>query len=111
MRDRLLGPTADIFKALAHPVRLGIVSFLGNEERCVCEVVKALAVSQPTASKHLAILHARGLITRRRDGARVLYRVYPGVHEVFVKAEEVAGSVRQSEAALWLGAEPSRAGR
>ena len=94
--------TAEVFKALAHPLRVSILTFLGGDEHCVCEVVSALSLQQPTASKHLAILHAGGLIERRRDGARVLYRVRPGVLELLNRAHELAVERRQAEAALWF---------
>ncbi|MCW3981858.1 MAG: metalloregulator ArsR/SmtB family transcription factor [Candidatus Bathyarchaeota archaeon] len=66
---------AKIFKALADPIRLQILDLLQEGEKCVCEIVPALGVSQPLVSRHLKILKTRGLITDRKDGNRRIYSV------------------------------------
>ena len=56
------------FKALSDRTRLRILMLLSAEgELCVCELTHALAIPQPKASKHLAILRAAGLVRMRRD--------------------------------------------
>ncbi len=111
MGNRVDAVAADLFKALAHPLRLAVIRFLGDEERCVCEIVEALGLRQPTASKHLAILHAQGLIHRRREGSRVLYQVAPGAASILASGVEFANRRRRAEAALLLEDAPSAAGR
>ena len=64
-----------ILSALSDPTRLEIIEFLGEEERCVCEIVPAFGRAQSTISKHLAILFEAGILERRIDGKRTLYRV------------------------------------
>jgi ArsR family transcriptional regulator len=64
-----------ILSALSDPTRLEIVEFLGEEERCVCEIVPAFGRAQSTISKHLSILNEAGILERRIDGKRTLYRV------------------------------------
>lgn len=69
---RLLARTT---KALAHPTRLAILCLLGEGEVCVCELEPALGLRQANISQHLAILRRANLVTSRREGLRVLYRV------------------------------------
>lgn len=58
-----------VLKALAHPVRLGVVERLADGERTVSQLHTALACSQSVMSSQLAILRAQGLIRMRRQGA------------------------------------------
>jgi ArsR family transcriptional regulator len=64
-----------VFKALADRTRLRILALLGNNEVCVCHIHDSLGVPQPTASRHLAYLRRAGLVTARRDGVWMHYRV------------------------------------
>ena len=63
-----------VFKALADEIRVRILSLLQTREMCVCEVLVALELTQPTASHHLAILENAGLVKKRKEGKWVLYR-------------------------------------
>jgi DNA-binding transcriptional ArsR family regulator len=62
-----------LFKALADTTRLKIMHLLGIREMCVCEIMVALDLTQPTASHHLGILEAAGLVEDRREGKWVFY--------------------------------------
>jgi len=64
-----------LFKALADETRLRILMLLKAREMCVCEVVVALDLTQPTASHHLGLLENAGLVRARKDGKWVFYRV------------------------------------
>lgn len=65
---------AEIFKALANPVRLDVIDQLLDGEKCVCEIQKALSkYEQPHISKCLAKLKSVGLIKDRREGMNVYY--------------------------------------
>lgn len=66
---------ARVMKALAHPTRLAILSLLREGEVCVCELEPALGLGQANISQHLAILRGANLVTSRRDGLRVVYRI------------------------------------
>jgi len=62
-----------LFKALADKTRLKILMLLDIREMCVCEIMVALNLTQPTASHHLGILEAVGLVENRRQGKWVFY--------------------------------------
>jgi ArsR family transcriptional regulator, arsenate/arsenite/antimonite-responsive transcriptional repressor len=64
-----------IFKALADSTRLRILGLLSLREMCVCEVMVALNLTQPTASHHLRILENVGLVKDRKEGKWVFYRI------------------------------------
>ncbi|MFQ6053510.1 MAG: ArsR/SmtB family transcription factor [Candidatus Bathyarchaeia archaeon] len=61
------------FKALAEEKRLRILSLLEVREMCVCEIMVALGLTQPTASHHLGLLENVGLVKRRKEGKWVFY--------------------------------------
>jgi DNA-binding transcriptional ArsR family regulator len=62
-----------LFKALADTTRLRILKLLDVREMCVCEVMIALDLTQPTASHHLKILENAGLVKSRKEGKWVYY--------------------------------------
>jgi len=66
--------TSDAFNAVAEARRRDILSFLAFEERSVSDIVDALALEQPTVSKHLRVLKDVGLVSARREGRNMLYR-------------------------------------
>jgi len=60
---------------LADETRLRILKLLGIREMCVCEVMVALGLTQPTASHHLGILENAGLVKDRKEGKWVFYSI------------------------------------
>jgi ArsR family transcriptional regulator len=68
-----------LLKALADATRLRILGLLASGEICVCHIHDSLKISQPKASRHLAYLRRSGLVTTRRDGLWVYYRLAPAV--------------------------------
>jgi len=66
---------AKVFKALADPVRLQILQFLREGEKCVCEIIPQVGLAQPLVSRHLKILKSCGLVRYRKEGNRRLYSV------------------------------------
>jgi ArsR family transcriptional regulator len=63
----------DFFKALSDETRQSILRMLEQREMCVCEIVGAFDVSQPTISHHLDILKRAGLIESKRKGQNIYY--------------------------------------
>jgi len=66
---------AKIFKALADPTRLKMLKLLKNRPLCVCEIMIALGLSQPTTSYHLSILESAGLLTKKRQRKWMYYKL------------------------------------
>ena len=66
---------ATVYKAASEPIRLRILALLAHGELCVCHLHDQLAAPQPTVSRHLAILRHAGLVSARRDGQWVHYRL------------------------------------
>ena len=64
-----------VFKALSDPIRLRILCLLSSREMCVCEVMVALDLTQPTASHHLRILENVALVKDRKEGKWVFYSI------------------------------------
>lgn len=64
-----------LFKALGDETRLRILGLLSVREMCVCEVMVALDLTQPTASHHLNLLENAGLVKDRKEGRWVFYSI------------------------------------
>ncbi len=76
-------PAADIFRALAHPVRLALLELLREGEVCVCHIQAVLGLRQAYISQQLMFLRQSGLVSARRQGWNVYYRVTnPRIFEV-----------------------------
>jgi len=63
------------FGALADETRLRILRLLMIREMCVCEIMVALDLTQPTASHHLNLLENAGLVKSRKEGKWVFYSI------------------------------------
>ncbi|NDL60387.1 ArsR/SmtB family transcription factor [Phytoactinopolyspora mesophila] len=69
---------ARMFKALADPARVKILSLLLNaDEVCACDMAEAIGKTAATTSHHLKLLKEAGLITGERRGTWIHYRVVP----------------------------------
>ena len=68
-------PVSLLLKALGHETRVRIVALLAHGELCVCHLESALEVSQPEASRQLAVLKNAGVVETRREGSWVHYRL------------------------------------
>ncbi len=67
---------AQLFKALADETRLKILWLLmGHEELCVCDIMGVLGITQSKASRHLRYLFNAGLVTDRREGLWMYYKI------------------------------------
>ena len=75
-------------KALADPARLQLVDHLfaaPGREACTCDLAPIVGLSEPTTSHHLKKLLAAGLVTKRRDGMNVYYRIAPAALNAITK--------------------------
>jgi DNA-binding transcriptional ArsR family regulator len=71
--EQALDAASELLKALASPVRLGIVRELAAGGRHVQELVAALGVSQPLVSQHLRVLRGSRIVTARRQAREIEY--------------------------------------
>jgi len=66
---------ATVFHALADPIRLEILEFLRDGEKCVCEIIPPLNLIQPLVSRHLKTLKDAGIVRYRKGGTKRMYSV------------------------------------
>lgn len=66
---------AEMFKALANPVRIYILERLKDRPWCVCELADAVGIDKSVASKHLSQLKSVGLVDDEKHGTLVEYRL------------------------------------
>jgi DNA-binding transcriptional ArsR family regulator len=100
LSDAALQMIADRFKILAEPMRLKILHALWDGERTVGELIASTRALQANVSKHLGILQQAGLVTRRKEGLNVYYRICD--ETVFELCEVVCASL-QDRLAVQLG--------
>jgi len=77
---------AGLFAALADATRLRLLNLMDGREVCVCYFVEILRQGQPKISRHLAYLRKAGVVSARREGKWMHYRILP-------QADEAAASI------------------
>ncbi len=76
---------AAVFKALADPTRLRLLSIISARpegEACVCDLTDPVGLSQPTVSHHMTTLAKAGLVTREQRGRWAYFAVAPGARAI-----------------------------
>jgi ArsR family transcriptional regulator len=73
--DRVFEVAAELFALLSTPTRVRIVCELFRGEKNVGELLTRVGVSQSNMSQHLGTLYRSGVLSRRREGAQVFYRI------------------------------------
>jgi len=82
---------ATVGRALADPKRLCVLESLANGELSVRDLATRVSCQVPNMSQHLAVLRSAGLVTSRRDGSTVLYRLAdPRVLEAYRLIQTIA---------------------
>ncbi len=66
---------SQILKALAHPVRMEIIDRLGKNGCNVSAIQKNIGLPQSTISQHLKVMKNAGILSSRREGTRVCYKM------------------------------------
>ena len=66
---------ARVFQALGHPLRVAIVEELRDGEVCVCEIAERVGAERSNVSRHLAVMLAAGVLSSRKEGLQVFYRL------------------------------------
>ena len=83
---------AAVGRALADPKRLCVLESLADGERSVSELSTCVGCQVPNMSQHLAVLRGAGLVTTRRVGSTVYYRLAdPRVLEAYRLIQTIAG--------------------
>ena len=75
MKDIYLEKEANIFKALGHISRLGMVKALMDGEKCVCELQSLVGSDLSTISKHLSVLKNAGVVKSEKRSNSVYYQL------------------------------------
>ena len=73
--DEVFSTAAELFKLLATPIRLKIISALCRGEKNVSQLLQDVATTQPNMSQHLSSLYRAGVLSKRRDATQIYYRI------------------------------------
>ena len=73
--DRVFAVVARYFSVLSEPTRLRIMHTICQEERSVTAIVATTGFTQTNVSRHLALMHSVGVVSRRREGNAVYYQI------------------------------------
>ena len=86
-----VGETVELLKALADPTRLSMVATLRRQAGpvCVCDLVAAFNLTQPTISHHMGVLKRAGLVESDKKGIWVHYRLRENLPEGVIRALQV----------------------
>jgi len=74
-KSMLYEKQAEVTKAVAHPLRIAILDFLKDGEKCVCDIAEHVASERSNVSKHLSIMVNAGILNCRKEGLKVIYRL------------------------------------
>ena len=75
IEDQVFDSVAELFSVLSTPIRLKIISAVCNGEKNVSELLAEIETTQPNMSQHLAMLYRSGVLSKRRDGTQIYYRL------------------------------------
>ncbi len=93
---------AKIIKAMGHPVRLMMIEFLKKRERSFSDIFDLFKLDKSTVSKHLLVLKEAGIVSSRKNGADMVYKLeVPCVTDFFSCVTAVIESnVKKQQACL-----------
>lgn len=90
MPQQLPNFKAEFFKALAHPVRIGILDCLRTGEKSVNELSEALQIEPANVSQQLTVLRLRNIVAGMKSGSSVIYSVSdPALFKLLDVAREI----------------------
>jgi len=73
--DAVFDQAAEVFRVMAAPIRLKIISALCHGEKNVTQLLEEISTTQPNMSQHLNTLYQAGVLGKRREGAQIHYRI------------------------------------
>lgn len=92
---------AEFFKTLGHPARIRVLELLSDGEYAVAEMLPEVAIEPTNLSQQLAVLRRAGLVTTRKEGSTVIYRLTsPQVTDLLAVAREILGSMLAGQSKL-----------
>lgn len=92
---------AQIIQAAGHPIRLAILEFLGEGEKCVCEIVDTVDAQRSNVSRHLSTMVKAGVLENRKDGLKMMYWIKtPCIIKFISCIEEAVKEQLKSQAML-----------
>ncbi|MEZ5646767.1 MAG: metalloregulator ArsR/SmtB family transcription factor [Burkholderiaceae bacterium] len=94
------------FGVLGEPARLRILHVLCEQEHCVNDILHLTGLAQANASRHLGLMYRAGVVSRRREGTQVFYKVSDPLYIDLCRA--FAGQVPDSELAMQTAREGMR---
>ncbi len=86
----------EIFKALADETRVKVIQILTKENKCACQILEQLSISQSTLSHHMSILTSSNLVLSKKEGKWVHYRLNQELFEtigLFFEKTEIVDTV------------------
>jgi len=84
--------SARVFKAFCDEKRLAVLEQLKNGEKCACELLEELDISQSTLSHHMKILCESGIVNGRKDGKWMHYSIsMSGAESAKILIDEITG--------------------
>lgn len=89
---------AELLKTLGHPIRLKIIEVLINNKSCVKNIWGSLGLPQATVSQHLISLKNKGIVSCKRDGAMMCYKLSDRrIEKIFKVLKEYGGHCFSNE--------------
>jgi len=64
---------AGVISAAGHEIRLAILDYLKDGEKCVCDIAEHVEANRSNVSRHLAVMLNAGLVSQRKDGLKMMY--------------------------------------
>lgn len=111
MIDKITQTKAEILKALAHPTRINILESLRHGERCVCEIIDEVNIEQSNVSQHLAVLKKLDIVSFKKDGLKVIYRVkHEEIFQILTLLDSFISRQMEETMAMLDGLKQKRAG-
>jgi DNA-binding transcriptional ArsR family regulator len=74
-RRMLFERQAEIARAISHPLRIAVVDYLKDGEKCVCDIAENVDSERSNVSRHLAVMVGAGVLSYRKEGLKVFYRL------------------------------------
>ena len=74
-KQLLFEKQAEIAKAIAHPLRIAIIDFLKDGEKCVCDIAEHIGSERSNVSRHLSVMVSAGVLEYHKEGLKVIYKL------------------------------------